>query len=758
MSIRPQTLKTAPGVILLCLSLATGLHAASLAGKVTDPDGQLVRGANVVIPALGQHTHSDAAGNFQFANLPKGVYAIKVQKEGLPSRVITVDLREKDASVAVSLDVVHIKADTVVLSGFRPADEGDFAQAVSVVEGKKLDRARGQSLMETVQEMPGVANFSTGNAVGKPVIRGLASYRSLVMVDGVPEEAQQFGDEHGPNMDILDMQRIEIVRGPGSLLFGSGALGGVMNVITPELPSAAQGSETLSARIVGNVFSNNPGGAGAIALSGATGIFGYRGTFSYREGGNTRTPDGPLANSAYKNLNGSTLVGITEKWGMLSLRFAHYDTKINLPQSTTDANGKLVADENATTYQKVGHDRLHLRGMLHSEIAKFELNLSYQQNRRREFENDRITDARLNLQLDTFNAELKAHHAPIGPLIGTVGFNYVNQRNQTLGNEPLIPGYESNSYGAFLFEELRFDAFSILGGVRGDTRLLHAKENTALSVQDQTIQNSAATGSLGAVWRFMKGASAFANIGRGFRAPTAFELFSNGVHEGAGTFDTGDKNLKSETSLTTDIGMKWKKSGFHFELGGFYNRISNYIFTVPVGTFFTDPESGSLYANYRTTQGDATIYGAEADAEYEVLKWFAVSGGIDLIRGRNDSLNEPLALIPANRYRVGITFSQSKLGAILNPYLNIKARYVARKTEISSQETTLYSGFADYTVVSASTGGDFSIGGQLWTYTIGADNLLNQRYVDYLNRQKLFALNPGVNVFFKITAPIDLIH
>jgi iron complex outermembrane recepter protein len=737
---------------------ATQLRAAALTGRVTDPEGKTVQSASVIIPALGQHVHTDAAGNFRFANLPNGVFAIKVQKEGLPSRVMTADLRTADAVLAVTLDVVHIKSDTVVISGFRPADEGDFAQAVSVLEGKKLDRQRGQSLMETVQEMPGVANFSTGNAIGKPVIRGLASYRSLVMVDGVPEESQQFGDEHGPNMDILDMQRVEVVRGPGSLLFGSGALGGVMNVITPELPSAAQGSETLSAKIVGNAFSNNPGGAGAIGLSGASGIFGYRGTFSYREAGNTRTPDGAIPNSAYKNLNGSTLIGITEKWGMLSLRFAHYDTKVNLPQSTTDAEGKLIANPDATTYQKVAHDRLHLKSMLITEIAKFELNLSYQQNRRREFENDGITDARLNLVLDTFNAELKAHHAPIGPLIGTIGLNYVNQRNQTLGNEPLIPGYESNSYGAFLFEELRFDAFSILGGVRGDTRLLRAKENSALSVTDQTIQNSAATGSLGAVWRIIKGASAFANIGRGFRAPTAFELFSNGVHEGAGTFDIGDRNLKSETSLTTDIGFKWRQSRFHFELGGFYNKISNYVFTVPTGTFFNDPESGSLYPEYRTTQGDATIYGAEADGEFEVFKWLSLLGGIDIIKGRNDSLNEPLALIPANRYRIGITFSDSKIGAILNPYLSIKARYVARKTEISSQESQLYSGFADYTVVSAATGGDFSVGGQLWTYTIGADNLLNQRYVDYLNRQKLFALNPGINVYFKISAPIDLIH
>lgn len=746
-------------LLLLASLLARPLAAATLSGKVADDEGHPAGHAYVFIPALRQHTHTAENGSFLLKDLPPGVYAVKISKEGLPSRVVTADLRTADQQIDVALMLAERRSETVIISGFRATDEADFAQAVTVIEGKKLDRRRGQSLVQTVEDVPGVANYSTGNFVAKPVIRGLASYRSLMLVDGVPEESQQFGDEHGTNVDVMDMQRIEIVRGPGSLLFGSGALGGVMNVITPELPSAQGGSETLSGKISADVFSNSPGGAGAVSLAGATGSVGYRGSFSYRQAGNTQTPDGALPNSAHTNLNGSTLVGISEKWGMLSLRFAHYDMKLNLPAAVTDnATGKMIADPNATLYQKVAHDRLHLRSVLNSDFAKIEINIAYQQNRRREFENSTIADARLSLQLDTLNSEVKIHHAPLGPLIGTIGLNHVNQRNQTLGNEPLIPGYTSNSYGAYVFEELRFDAFSILGGVRGDTRILDAKENAALSLANQRVQNSAVTGAVGAVWRFAKQSSLFANVGRGFRAPTAFELFSNGVHEGTNTFDIGDANLKPETTLTTDTGLRVKQGIFHGEINGYYNKIDNYIFATPTGSTFNDPETGNLFPEYRNRQGNASIYGAEFDAEAEVLKWLAFSAGIDFIKGRNDSLGEPLPLIPANRYRLGITFSGSKLGAILNPYVSIRARYVARKTEISSQETALYSGFADYTLVSLATGGDFSVGGQQWTYTLGADNLLNQRYVDYLSRQKLFALNPGVNVYFKITAPFNLVH
>jgi len=739
-------------------------YAVTLSGKILNDEGAAVDDASISIPALAQHQHSDATGNFKFTDLPKGVFAIKIYKLGFPSRIATIDLRKGDHEEIFKLETVHMHSDTVVISGYRPIDEADLSQAVTIIEGKKLDRLRGQSLVQTIEETPGVANYSTGNFVAKPVIRGLPSFRSLILTDGMREEAQQFGDEHGPNLDILDMDRIEIVRGPGSLLYGSDALGGVINVATPELPRSADHAKTLSGKVIGNAHSNNPGGGTAIALAGAKDNIGYRTNLSYRQAGNTQTPDGPVTNSGYLNGNGSALVGISEKWGFLSLRYSHFNSLINLPQATTDTNGKLVLDRDSEAYQHVVHHRAQVRSQVQTQFARFELGLTYQQNQRREYGHSHTGggghdhDAKLHLQLDAINTEVKAHHTPWGPLLGTLGLSHIYQQNQTLAQDPLIPGYLANSYGAFIFEELRFDAFSILGGVRGDARVMDVRDNSVLAVTGQRVQNSAATGSLGAVWRFAKGWSAFTNIGRGFRAPTAFELFANGVHEGSGLFETGDRNLKSETSLTTDTGLRLHKHIVRAELNAYVNKIENYIFSSPAGGTYTDPDSGNAYAIYRNTQGNATIYGGEFDAEVSVLKWLTLTGGADIIAGRNDSLGEPLALIPANRYRTGFTLLTDKLWGILNPYFSVKARYVARKTEISTLERTLYPGFADYTVVGASTGGDFSVGGQLWSYTIGADNLLNQKYVDYLNRQKLFAFNPGINVYFKITAPFDLVE
>ncbi|MBV6493188.1 MAG: Vitamin B12 transporter BtuB [Turneriella sp.] len=735
------------------------LAAAEIRGKVVDGEGNHVQGANIALPALRLHVHSDNQGNFIFTDLPVGSYVLKVQKEGLPSRVLKVELPEEGADVVAQLDIRHFKAKKIIISGFRPIDEADFGGSATVIEGKSLTRVRGQNLAESIRDVPGVSLQSTGNAVAKPIMRGLSSYRSLLLLDGIPEEAQQFGDEHGPNIDNLDVERIEVLRGPQSLIFGSGAIGGAVNIKTPYLPSALEGSERLTAKLTGDLFSNNPGGATSLSLAGASGILGYRGSFSYREAGNTYTPLGSIPNSAYRALNGSTLVGVQEKWGTISLRLSRYDTQIHLPEAIQDsATGALVADPHASNYQHVIHNRAHLHMLFPMEWAKLEINAAYQQNERREFESKEAQNAALNLLLGTFNSDVKIHHSPLGPFLGTWGGSYTHQKNQTRGEEALIPSYDLNSYSGFIFEEARFDAISFLGALRTDTRVLNAHENTHLAVSPTTLQNNAVTGSLGIVWRFVDSASFFANWGRAFRAPTAFELFSNGIHEGVGTFERGSSTLKEETSLLNEVGFKWKNDTLKFEATGYYNKITNYIFSTPTGSFFTDPSSGNVYPLYNTTQGNASIYGIEATIEYQLFNSLALLGGADFIRGRNDTLGVPLSLIPANRFRAGVLLSTKKISELLNPYLQVTLRYSARKSEISDEEKNLYSSFAPYALISLSSGADFAVGEELWSYTFGIENLLNQKYVDYLSRQKLFALNPGINVYFKITAPINLIH
>lgn len=745
--------------VLTLYTTTSALDALELSGHVFDDEGKSAPQVNVIVYEEHRHAHTDRRGQFRIENLEPKRYVVRFEKEGLPPKTIHVDLSAGSQSLEVHLKLETLKAEKVIISGFRGADEIDFVQAATVLGGKKLEKTRAPTLVASVENAPGVANMSTGSAVAKPVIRGMGSYRSLLLMDGVPEEAQQFGEEHGTNVDMLDVERVEIVRGPGSLIFGPGAMGGAMNVVTPSLPSLDTGSERFSGKISGDLTSNNPGGAGALSLAGAAGHVGYRGSFSYRHAGQAKTPEGIIPNSQFENMNGSALLGIQENWGLVSLRYSRADATLHLPAAEWDsAFSRWKLDAASTQFQRVAHDRLHLKAEFKSRIGKTELNFQYQKNRREEFESTSTDTSALHLLLDTLYSDLKFHHAPMGPLLGTWGVTHSYQKNQTLGVETLIPNYTAQNAGLYVFEELRFDAVSFLAGLRADTRYLTTPGNAALLLQEQKIQNSAVTGSLGFVWRFANPSLYYINLGRAFRAPTAFELFSNGVHEGSGIYEMGDTSLLPEESLMADTGIKLRQGIFQTELAAYYSRVQNFIFATPTGSLFTDPESGNSLPIYQNKQGLATIWGAELSGEAQVFSWLSLEAGLDFIQGRNETLGEYLPLIPANRVRAALTFSQSALLFLYNPFVTLQARYVARKSEISSDEKKLYAGFSDYTLVSLTAGGDFSVGSQLWTYTLGADNLLNTRYVDYLSRQKLYALNPGITVYFKLTAPFTAVH
>ena len=729
--------------VLSLLTLTPSVHANTLIGSIMDDSGRGLASATVSIPALKRGAISDESGAYRITDVPHGVYTVAFSLIGYASETRSVDLYqpEQDVSVTLRISTLPLRGVTVTATP-QPSSPLESSQATSSIDGRQLDRERGETVMKAIESSPGVALYTTGAGIAKPVIRGLTSQRVLVVVGGVRQEGQQWGDEHAPEIDAMNVERIEVVRGPASVLYGSDAVGGVVNVIPKELPSAEEGASPLSGEITGNAFSNNSQGAGSLALYGAqAGGFGYRGNIGLRSSDDIRTPDGKLFNSGEEETNGSGALGWRGAKGAGSVDYAHFDSKLEIHEDPAE-------EEGATPFQKVRHDRIHGHGLLPLAHARVELDAGWRRNNRREFEEADASDPSLDLILKTITADLRVHHHPVELLNGTIGVAVMKQDNKSLAEEKLIPDYDLADWAGYIYEEARLDKVTLSAGARVDNRTMDISESEDLGVESQERDYSAFTANGGIVFRVAPGVAVTGSIGRAWRAPTPFELFVNGVHEGTVRFEIGNSDLDPEISLNLESGIRYLSPNVRLEATVFRNAIDQFIYLSPTGE--TDPESG--FGVFQNRQADAVLTGAEVFAEAVATKWLAVRGGVDLVRGNNEETDRPLPLIPANRIQLGATVSRNRLGSILSPYASVDVKIIADQSRIEEFETET----SGYTLVHLGAGLEVPIGTHRMSIDAGVENLLDESYHDHLSRYKEYALNPGRNITLKVSVPFTL--
>jgi len=650
------------------------------------------------------------------------------------------------AAMPVS-DEESLESDTVItiIAKPQPSQALTSPQSVTVIDGRKLEQVRGQTAIDAIKDAPGVAAFTTGAGISKPVVRGLTSQRVLLVSDGVRQEFQQWGDEHAPQIDPFNVERVEVLRGPNSLLYGSDALGGVVAFSRPPLPDASKGASKLDGKVDANYFSNNQQSAGGLSLFGASGPFGYRFSVSGRDGDNYETPKAEVPNSAIKDFNGHGALGIRKDWGEFQVNYGHVDQKVELPEE----------DPIATPRQELVDDQVSLHAAVPVGGGKIEAIGAYQKNEREEFEEENAPEAILNFITKTTSLDLKAHHAPIGPLKGTVGFSANNQDLKSDKEEQLIPSYDSRVLGGYLYEELSVDEFTFSAGVRGDTQKLDIEENAVLSVAAQTKKYNQVTGAAGAVWHAAEPLAFAVNVGRGFRSPTPFELFSNGEHEGTGRFEVGDPDLKPERSLNVDVATRYSTKRIKGEFAVFRNKISRFIFIQPTGGTFVDPDTGDTLPIFAYTQADATLTGGELSVEAMVTDWLVLNAGYDVVRGKNDQTDNDLPLIPADRFRGGVKLQCRRLGSIFErPYIAAGAKVYKEQDRVDPNETVT----PGYTLWDMSAGTEIKVADSHLNLDIGVENLGDKEYFDHLSRNKTVGiLSPGRNIYVKASLPFGVV-
>ncbi len=727
-------------MLSLLLAAALSLPTAALSGRITSTaDGQPITEARVAVVEAGRAVTTGPDGHYRLAELPSGTYTVAVSAIGYAPQVRRIVIGDVDRTLDFALKPSLIELPTIqVTSTPSASDPLSSPQPTAVVDGENLHAAQSPSLGETLNQVAGVHSLSTGAGIGKPVIRGLTSNRVLVLDNGQRTENQQWGDEHGPNIETALADRIEVIRGPASVLYGSDALGGVVNVIPRPLLAAEPGTTVVHGEATASYSTNPRSPDAAVLVEGAAGTLGFRATVSGRTARDLRTPDYTLWNSGNRAGGGSLALGTRGGWGSVTGSVSRRWERIEL----TDE------DPAETPLQRIGTSRVRLEGNFPVGGSRLELVAGYEHNRRREFEEQDATDVALGLLSQNYTLDARLHHAPIGRASGILGLSGLRTTFDKFGAETLIPSTETNAVGVYGFEQVRGERWDLSFGARYDYRHLDVADDAALGVAAQTRDWHSVTGNVGLLYRLAEPAAIVLNVGRGFRAPSSFDLFSNGVHEGTVAFERGNPALKTEKSLNTDLAVRFQTTSAAIELGGFVNWVEDFIYTVPSGQ--TDSASG--FQIYDVTQGNARLAGLELAGQVHPTPWLHLQGTADYVRGSNTTTGNPLPAIPPFRATWNVRVELQRDGLIRDPYLALGGEHNARQTRLDPAEASFFAGAFGgqgyqsraYTLINA--GGGFSVGdgaGDLHVDLL-VRNLFDTAYANFLSRIKTNAEDPGM--------------
>jgi iron complex outermembrane receptor protein len=734
-------------------------------GKVTDLlSKQPLIAASITIPDLRLSVHTDINGNFSFKNLPdKGNFLVVISYIGYETKTHQLHIQEIN-NFNAELKPSIIEAREVVVTGSgTSSDNTRNSVSVAVVNKNDLISTGSNNIIDAISTIPGVSQITTGGAISKPVIRGLSYNRVTTLNDGVKQEGQQWGDEHGIEIDQYRADRIEVLRGPASLLYGSDALGGVINILSPFPVSEGK----MRGEILSNYATNNGLTSSSAMLEGNTKGIVYNGRFSYKNANSFSNPtQGYVPNTAFNETNFSGLLGVNKKWGFVHLNYSNFLSNIGLPEvelnnnnEFLDEDGDLISKEDAKSrtlvlpYQEINHQKVALNSNILIGNGQLKSVLAYQNNVRKEFE-ETTEEPGLFFDLNTYSYDFKYFLAVKNGWESIVGLSGMIQNSKNKGDEFLVPDYNSTDFGSFIYFRKNWITSTLNFGGRFDTRKIEGEE----LIEDNDIRFSSfsnnfsnLSGALGFTHELNNHWSLKANAGSAFRAPNIAELASNGVHEGAFRYEIGNNNLKPEKSFQLDGSISYHTDYIGLSLGAYLNYINDYIYYRQLNNEETTIDT-DIFPVYRYVQADASLNGVEADLTLHPVKWFHFENTFSYTLAKNRETNNPLPFIPAANLRNQIRF-EPEIKGVSNSFISFELDNNFKQNRIDEFETKTNS----YTLFNASLGTSFNLGKmeniQLF---VKANNLFDKEYVNHLSRLKPVGIyNMGRNIGFGFYLPLN---
>ena len=781
-------------LLLVCIQFAFAQKGASLSGTINDKETKKsVPYAIVTIPDIHNTTQSDENGNFKFSKIPAASYEIQISCVGYKSKSIVVPVNG-EKNITIELDNSNIELSEVVVTGTSKATQIRKSPLPIVSINKEyLATNLSTNVIDAIAKIPGVNTVTTGPNVSKPYIRGLGYNRILTLFDGVRQEGQQWGDEHGIEIDKYLIDKVEVIKGPASLLYGSDALAGVVNLI----PNQASHKDKTSGNYTSEYQTNNGMFGESLFLSGNKKDVEWGGRVSKRNATNYQNSiDGRVYNTAFDDVAANAFVGLHKKWGYSDLNLSLYDSKQEIPDGSRDSISRkftqqiyeddhyrpIVSDSDLKSYkitvlhQRVQHYRLFWKNMLFFEKSRLSLNLGFQKSSRREYSHPeepyQLTPG-LDLQLNTFNYDIKYYLPEWNKWETTIGVNGMYQTNNvTDGTEFVIPSYKQFDFGGFAMVKKDFGKLNLSGGIRYDFRHFANDElyttPNPISGFDQPVsantigatqlfsnyktQFNGLSGSVGLAYLLNESWSLKANIARGYRAPNISEISANGVHPGTGFYQIGNADFKPEFSLQEDIGFDYTSKSVTASTSFFINQVNDYIYNSkllnPDGTDLLTPNGGDLYPTYKFQQGNVILYGAEANVDFHITKDLHFENTFSLIYGDNNSFsgaqkndtNKYVPFMPPARYNGEVRYNfVTNHKKIADSFLKLDVNYTATQNRVFTSNNT-ETATPGYTLVNvgAGTGLKNKKGNSIFNFYILANNIFDVAYQDHLSRLKYF--------------------
>src|SRR3989449_1485904 len=715
-------------VVLLLSTLIA--PADTVTGRVIDNGGQPIPQATVEITELGKSVTATADGGFRLVLAP-GRYTLAVRRHGFAPAVREISVGgAAGGSLEIVLTPSAFQLEPVTVTATRqPLASGSSPLPATALAGDELRQAQSVSLAQVVEALPGARTISTGAQIGKPVIRGFSGPRVLVLENGSRLEDCSWSDEDGPSVETAFVRRVELIRGPASVLYGSDALGGVINVIPEALPDAAGGPGFIRTGFTLSAASNNIEIAPGVQLDGARTNLGWRVAAIGRHASNLHTPAGELDNTGFGAFNGDATAGWRWPSGSaLSVRVVHYGGEFKLLEANAPPG------ETGGPERKAGDERLQITGQRPWGNWRLEAKAQVQRHSLIEIADDSTgtESEQFNLLLQTGSLDVLLHHGGT-----TFGITTVGQRNDASGREPIVPNASVLSGAAFAVEQWSPGSgqWTLLAGLRADARRLHADRDDSLGVVGQDRNSQAWSGNGGVVFTPKPGGglSLSLNVGRAWRAPTLFELFANGPHIGEARYELGDSTMKPEASRGVDLGVRWSGRRARLELAAYHNRRSDYIYITPTVLVID-----SLPV-YQSRQGEAEMLGGEAVLEAEIGRGLVARSRVEAVRGTNLTSHEPLPLLPPVRAAVGFGW-RDRFSMDVDAYGRPK------------RLNPLGIPTAGYAMLHLGGGTDVRLFGRAMRRDISGRNALNQRYKSFLSRYKEFAFDPGRNLIVRLSS------